>query len=191
MNAIPQELLKEAPRVWRDNGNGVNVRVVDPKWMQAVADRMRAAQEKREKAEKREAEAEALKAELVAQIAVSKAHKSETEAESLRKTLDQYRSAIKAVDRTGNATAIIKLISAAHAIPVKEIKGQSRVKIVANARHHAMYEVYRLCQHLSLPRIGEIFGGRDHTTVLHAVRRWPEKAASLGIDCEPIKETSA
>jgi len=52
-------------------------------------------------------------------------------------------------------------------IKVNEIKGKKRTKSIAYPRHIAMY----LCRSLtdnSLPKIGEEFGGRDHTTVLHA-----------------------
>jgi len=52
-------------------------------------------------------------------------------------------------------------------IKVNEMKGKKRTKEIAYPRHIAMY----LCRSLtdnSLPKIGEGFGGRDHTTVLHA-----------------------
>jgi chromosomal replication initiator protein len=48
-----------------------------------------------------------------------------------------------------------------------ELVGPSRSRPLVQARQVAMY----LCRELtplSLPRIGEVFGGRDHTTVLHA-----------------------
>jgi chromosomal replication initiator protein len=41
---------------------------------------------------------------------------------------------------------------------------------IAKPRQIAMYIAKELTQK-SLPEIGELFGGRDHTTVLHAVRR--------------------
>lgn len=52
-------------------------------------------------------------------------------------------------------------------IKVNEIKGKKRTKNIAYPRHIAMY----LCRALtdnSLPKIGDGFGGKDHTTVLHA-----------------------
>ena len=43
-----------------------------------------------------------------------------------------------------------------------------------NARHIAMY-LTRECTGLSLVKIGEIFGGRDHTTVLHGINKVTEE----------------
>ncbi len=34
-----------------------------------------------------------------------------------------------------------------------------------------MYAIRQLCPHMSLPHIGRLLGGRDHTTVLHGVRK--------------------
>lgn len=191
MNAIPHELLKEAPRVWRDNGNGVNVRVVDPEWYRSVLDRIDEAREKQAEAKKKAFEAKALKAELAAQIATAQAEAIEVEAMSLQERLEHVRRNVREGRTKLQSKEIIETISLVHGITAEQIKGKSRVRVVINARHHAMYEVRRLCRHLSLPQIGKIFGGRDHATIYHAVLHWPEKAASLGIDCEPIGEKSA
>lgn len=51
-----------------------------------------------------------------------------------------------------------------------ELLGQSRKRPVANARQVAMYVMRELTE-LSYPEIGREFGGRDHTTVIHAVQR--------------------
>ncbi|MDN3241977.1 chromosomal replication initiator protein DnaA [Glycomyces tritici] len=51
-----------------------------------------------------------------------------------------------------------------------DLKGNSRSRVLVNARQVAMY----LCRELtdmSLPRIGQAFGGRDHTTVMHANKK--------------------
>ena len=51
-----------------------------------------------------------------------------------------------------------------------ELCGTSRSRTLVNARQIAMY----LCRELtdmSLPKIGQMFGGRDHTTVIHADRK--------------------
>lgn len=45
---------------------------------------------------------------------------------------------------------------------------------IAKPRQIAMYIAKELTQK-SLPEIGELFGGRDHTTVLHAVRKIAEE----------------
>lgn len=53
----------------------------------------------------------------------------------------------------------------------EEVKGIRRQRNLVTPRQLCMYEVARQRPDLSLPRIGRIFGGRDHTTVLHAVRK--------------------
>ena len=55
-------------------------------------------------------------------------------------------------------------------IKLAELIGQSRQKKFAHARHVAQYLCRRLT-HNSLPEIGVHFGGRDHTSVLHACRK--------------------
>ncbi|MEO7589018.1 MAG: helix-turn-helix domain-containing protein, partial [Arachnia sp.] len=56
--------------------------------------------------------------------------------------------------------------------------GASRVATIASARQIAMYLCRELTE-MSLPKIGAKFGGRDHTTVLHSVRKINEK---MGVD---------
>ena len=51
-----------------------------------------------------------------------------------------------------------------------ELCGTSRSRMLVNARQIAMYLCRELTD-LSLPQIGREFGGRDHTTVMHAERK--------------------
>jgi chromosomal replication initiator protein len=51
-----------------------------------------------------------------------------------------------------------------------ELKTKRRNKNIVLARQVAMYIIRDLTE-LSLPEIGEIFNGRDHTTVLHAYNK--------------------
>jgi chromosomal replication initiator protein len=55
-------------------------------------------------------------------------------------------------------------------LTVDDLRSQNRSRPVVNARQIAMYLVRDLTD-LSLPKIGEVFGGRDHTTVLHATSK--------------------
>lgn len=55
-------------------------------------------------------------------------------------------------------------------IPRRELVGPSRRQPLARQRQTAMY-ICREHTGLSLPRIGAAFGGRDHTTVMHAVEK--------------------
>jgi chromosomal replication initiator protein len=52
-------------------------------------------------------------------------------------------------------------------VTIDDLKSQNRSRPIVQARQIAMYLVRDLTD-LSLPRVGAIFGGRDHTTVLHA-----------------------
>lgn len=66
---------------------------------------------------------------------------------------------------------IIERVADAHpGVSVKDILGRSRRRVVAQARQEAMARCRELTRK-SLPEIGRYFGGRDHTTVLHAVRQ--------------------
>jgi chromosomal replication initiator protein len=65
---------------------------------------------------------------------------------------------------------ILSVVSTSTGISVTEIRGDKRSRNIVLARHLAMYLARELTD-ISLPRIGERFGGRDHTTVLHAVEK--------------------
>ncbi|MDD2859186.1 MAG: chromosomal replication initiator protein DnaA, partial [Candidatus Nanopelagicales bacterium] len=55
-------------------------------------------------------------------------------------------------------------------VTVEDLCGSSRSRVLVTARQIAMYLCRELTD-LSLPKIGQAFGGRDHTTVMHANRK--------------------
>ncbi|HVE98061.1 MAG TPA: chromosomal replication initiator protein DnaA [Mycobacteriales bacterium] len=55
-------------------------------------------------------------------------------------------------------------------LSMEDLCGSSRSRVLVNARQIAMYLCRELTD-LSLPKIGQHFGGRDHTTVMHADRK--------------------
>jgi chromosomal replication initiator protein len=55
-------------------------------------------------------------------------------------------------------------------LTMDDLCGTSRSRVLVNARQIAMYLCRELTE-LSLPKIGQAFGGRDHTTVMHADRK--------------------
>ena len=55
-------------------------------------------------------------------------------------------------------------------LTVEDLCGSSRSRVLVTARQIAMYLCRELTD-LSLPKIGAQFGGRDHTTVMHADRK--------------------
>jgi chromosomal replication initiator protein len=68
------------------------------------------------------------------------------------------------------AALIIAQTGAYFGLPIDELCGPSRSRVLVSARQIAMYLCRELTQ-LSLPKIGQHFGGRDHTTVMHADRK--------------------
>ncbi|WP_425459369.1 chromosomal replication initiator protein DnaA [Flexivirga caeni] len=69
-----------------------------------------------------------------------------------------------------SATTIMQQTAKYFELSVEELCGSSRSRTLVNARQIAMYLCRELTD-LSLPKIGQQFGGRDHTTVMHADRK--------------------
>ena len=68
------------------------------------------------------------------------------------------------------AATIMGQTAAYFGLTIEDLCGTSRSRVLVTARHIAMY----LCRELtdmSLPKIGQQFGGRDHTTVINADRK--------------------
>lgn len=69
-----------------------------------------------------------------------------------------------------NIDLIKKATSDYYSVKIDDMSAKIRTKEIANARQVAMYLSRELTDH-SFPKIGEEFGGRDHTTVLHAYEK--------------------
>jgi chromosomal replication initiator protein len=65
---------------------------------------------------------------------------------------------------------IITQVASYFGLTVDDLSGQSRTHVLVTARQIAMYLCRELTD-LSLPKVGQQFGGRDHTTVMHAERK--------------------
>ena len=65
---------------------------------------------------------------------------------------------------------IQRAVAEYYKIKVSDMYSKRRPTSIAAPRQVAMYLAKELTQK-SLPEIGDLFGGRDHTTVLHAVRK--------------------
>jgi chromosomal replication initiator protein len=68
------------------------------------------------------------------------------------------------------ATTIMAQTATYFSLTLDDLCGSSRSRVLVNARQIAMYLCRELTE-LSLPKIGQTFGGRDHTTVMHADRK--------------------
>lgn len=72
--------------------------------------------------------------------------------------------------------AIQHRVAVSFGVTLIDMTSDRRARVIARPRQVAMY----LCRHLtplSFPEIGRLFGKRDHTTCLHAVRRITELMA--------------
>lgn len=96
-------------------------------------------------------------------------------------TLDLAKEALKDLlavqNRQISIENIQKTVADYYKIKVAEMYSKKRSRIVARPRQMAMAIAKELTP-LSLPDIGEAFGGRDHTTVLHGYRKIHELRAS-------------
>ncbi len=74
------------------------------------------------------------------------------------------------------ATTVIGQTAMYFGLTIEDLCGSSRSRVLVTARQIAMYLCRELTD-LSLPKIGQAFGGRDHTTVMHANRKIRELMA--------------
>lgn len=82
----------------------------------------------------------------------------------------------------GAATRIIEEVAEKWGLKAKDLTSQSRARYLAWARFEAAYRLRTECPWLSLPMIGLRLGGRDHTSILNAVRRYQELSDSGEIE---------
>ena len=89
-------------------------------------------------------------------------------------TLDFAKDALKDLialqDRLVSVDNIQKTVAEYYKIRVADLLSPKRSRSIARPRQAAMALAKELTNH-SLPEIGQFFGGRDHTTVLHACRK--------------------
>jgi chromosomal replication initiation ATPase DnaA len=108
-----------------------------------------------------------------------------------RVVLSLWRGLIDAAPVIPKDADIQKVVAAYYNIPLAEMSSDRRARKVARPRQVAMW----LCKQLttrSLPDIGQRFGGRDHTTVLHAIRRINDlrlEDPNIADDCDTLLET--
>jgi len=108
---------------------------------------------------------------------------------TLESAQDVLHDLLRANDRRVTIDEIQKRVAEHFNIRLADMHSARRARAVARPRQVAMY----LCKQLtprSLPEIGRKFGGRDHTTVMHAVRKIEELLAAdraLGEDIDLLK----
>jgi chromosomal replication initiator protein len=95
---------------------------------------------------------------------------------NLELTQDCLSDVLKASDRKVTVEEIQRKVSEHYNIRLSDMIGPKRVRNYARPRQIAMYLAKQMTSR-SLPEIGRRFGGRDHTTVMHGVRRIQELMA--------------
>ena len=80
---------------------------------------------------------------------------------------DALKSMIKGAEKELTISKIQEDVARYYQITVDDLKGRRRVKAIVTPRQIAMYLSRELTDN-SFPKIGDEFGGKDHTTVLHA-----------------------
>ncbi len=88
---------------------------------------------------------------------------------SLEMAKEALKDLIGSVNRQINAESIQKTVAEYYKIKVADLFSKKRTRVIVRPRQVAMWLSKNLTS-LSYPAIGDAFGGRDHTTVLHAVR---------------------
>lgn len=83
---------------------------------------------------------------------------------------EALRDLLSIQNRQISVENIQKTVADYYKIKIADMYSKKRPASIAKPRQIAMYLAKELTQK-SLPEIGELFGGRDHTTVLHAVRK--------------------
>lgn len=110
---------------------------------------------------------------------------------TLEMTQDCLADILRVSERKVTVEEIQRRVSEHFNIRLSELIGPTRVRTIARPRQIAMY----LCKTLtsrSLPEIGRRFGGRDHTTIMHGVKRIEElkgKDSQVAEDLEILRRS--
>ncbi len=110
-------------------------------------------------------------------------------------TIEQVKNVLVSVitppkKRGVSAKKIIEVVADFYNVTVEDLLKQSRKKEYVNPRQIAMYVIRKELE-TSLPSIGDLFGGRDHTTVIHAIdkiERVMKEKSSLKQEVDLIRD---
>ena len=87
-------------------------------------------------------------------------------------TLDHVASLLhpKKLKVSTSPEKILQIVGEHYQVSLEDLKGSSRRREISSARQVGMY-LMRQHTDLSLPKIGEVFGGKDHTTVMYSCEK--------------------
>jgi len=112
---------------------------------------------------------------------------------TIETTQDLLKDLLRANDRRVTIDEIQRKVAEHFNMRVSDMHSERRARAVARPRQVAMFLAKSLTSR-SLPEIGKKFGGRDHTTVMHAVKKVEELMASdhsFAEDIELLRRTLA
>ena len=104
---------------------------------------------------------------LIKVIAYSRAHNESLSVEIAEKVLDGVKAQ---KTRSASPNKVLEVCSQYYEVGLKDILGTKRDREIVVPRQVAMY-VMRQELNISFPKIAQSLGGRDHTTIMHGVRK--------------------
>ncbi len=110
---------------------------------------------------------------------------------TMEMTQDTLADVLRASDRKITIEEIQRRVSDHYNIRLSELIGPTRIRTIVRPRQVAMYLSKQMTTR-SLPEIGRRFGGRDHTTIMHGVRRIEElraKDSQIADDIELLRRS--
>ena len=93
-----------------------------------------------------------------------------TSSSSTFRTVNEWRSGFRRLPEVLTVEEIQRKVAEYFGVKLRTLLGEQRHRAVAHPRMVAMYLARRLTG-LSYPQLGQLFGGRDHTTVISSVRK--------------------
>lgn len=82
--------------------------------------------------------------------------------------------------------SVIEAAARLEGLTVDELLSRDQSRAIARPRQRAMYVARRVRPDISLPRMGAIFGGRDHTTVFHAIEVVARRCAADEAEAQAV-----
>lgn len=90
--------------------------------------------------------------------------------------LSLFRGLIEVPDRKPSMREIAERVAAQYELSLADLRGPTKPRKIAHARQEAMAKIYAQGG-LSNAQVGRFFGGRDHTTVVHARQQHARRVA--------------
>lgn len=101
------------------------------------------------------------------------ARKASAREDALRRSVLDQLDRVRFTDPVIHPSDVALITQSVHGVTLAELSSPNRARSLVDKRHAAMWVARRLTD-WSFPQIGDFFGGRDHTTVIHAVHRVDE-----------------